>query len=437
MTRADLRGKCEQIISSGSDDEAFAAARCLRLLGVDHYDEKKIRNFQVSDSGDFANYLLLTGERRCLDKLRLTDPAVLAVLPDHLIEGEIVSLASNFQFLLDPATHAAIGGFFGRSDNFPWLTECLEFPVTRDFSISRLVAINPLPAYESEVLEKLESHDDEDLLLFWQILLPHASASFCIDKLQNLNIHAALNACMSALEDHEIPEKLKDVFGKRNDAAAAVMLFENFAENSLPWLACRVFARLLKQCPAAVANWQETSSKRFKAKSESLCRMGFSLAVISSELGSSLSQLSTGDATVRVQFSRSARQLVCFFKQSELEAELMMIFPDVWPLRVASVEASPIPGISKTRNRHTAMAVQVSLTCSTIDKAVAAWSKSISAVLEGIEECYICYSVVHVESNSLPSKQCGTCKNKYHSDCIFRWFRTSHKTTCPICQTPF
>jgi E3 ubiquitin-protein ligase DOA10 len=83
------------------------------------------------------------------------------------------------------------------------------------------------------------------------------------------------------------------------------------------------------------------------------------------------------------------------------------------------------------------MSVQMALTWSSIPKSVKAWASGVSAVIEGVDECYICYSVVHVESNSIPSKKCSTCKNAYHKECIFRWFRTSGKTLCPICQTPF
>ena len=66
-----------------------------------------------------------------------------------------------------------------------------------------------------------------------------------------------------------------------------------------------------------------------------------------------------------------------------------------------------------------------------------AWKSNIEREIEGIEDCYICYCVVHETDQSLPKMPCKTCKNKFHVACIRKWFRKSHKSNCPICQNYF
>ena len=65
------------------------------------------------------------------------------------------------------------------------------------------------------------------------------------------------------------------------------------------------------------------------------------------------------------------------------------------------------------------------------------WERMHSKEMEGVEECFICYSVLHQSDKSLPSMQCKNCKNKFHVSCIRKWFNTSNKSNCPLCQTFF
>ena len=56
---------------------------------------------------------------------------------------------------------------------------------------------------------------------------------------------------------------------------------------------------------------------------------------------------------------------------------------------------------------------------------------------EGIEECPICYYIVHSSTKELPKLPCKTCKHKFHCSCIHRWFNTSNKSECPVCKSQF
>ena len=72
-----------------------------------------------------------------------------------------------------------------------------------------------------------------------------------------------------------------------------------------------------------------------------------------------------------------------------------------------------------------------------IGEAIRIWKNNLDKEFLGVEECPICYSIIHTTNHSLPRLACKTCKHKFHSACLYKWFSTSHKSTCPLCQTPF
>ena len=65
------------------------------------------------------------------------------------------------------------------------------------------------------------------------------------------------------------------------------------------------------------------------------------------------------------------------------------------------------------------------------------WKRNVDKHFEGVDECYICYSVLHGSSYQLPRKQCRTCRKRFHAECLYRWFDTSNNSACPLCRNLF
>lgn len=65
------------------------------------------------------------------------------------------------------------------------------------------------------------------------------------------------------------------------------------------------------------------------------------------------------------------------------------------------------------------------------------WKDNLDKELEGLDECAICYYVINSTSGELPKLPCKTCKKKFHSSCIHRWFKSSNKSECPLCKSQF
>ncbi|MEE6468105.1 hypothetical protein FKM82_008163 [Ascaphus truei] len=72
-----------------------------------------------------------------------------------------------------------------------------------------------------------------------------------------------------------------------------------------------------------------------------------------------------------------------------------------------------------------------------IMEGLALWKNNVDKRFEGVEDCMICFSVIHGSNYSLPKKACRTCKKKFHSECLYKWFTSSNKSTCPLCRETF
>lgn len=65
------------------------------------------------------------------------------------------------------------------------------------------------------------------------------------------------------------------------------------------------------------------------------------------------------------------------------------------------------------------------------------WHDNLEKEFAGIEECSICYYIIHSKTKKLPTMPCKTCRKRFHSDCIYRWFQSSQKSECPLCKSQF
>lgn len=75
------------------------------------------------------------------------------------------------------------------------------------------------------------------------------------------------------------------------------------------------------------------------------------------------------------------------------------------------------------------MCVCVCVQNGSIMEGLALWKNNVDKRFEGIEDCMICFSVIHGSNYSLPKKGCRTCKKKFHSACLVRPMCRDHDNT--------
>lgn len=154
-----------------------------------------------------------------------------------------------------------------------------------------------------------------------------------------------------------------------------------------------------------------------------------------------LSQLELGQNSelTFVLFKSTKEVIATYAKSTELSCQLKIKIPHDYPLKSVQVDIGEQLKLKQAQIRKWTLSIRNLLQSRNGDilSAILLWKNNIDKELMGIEECYICYSVMHATDKSVPSMKCKNCQNKFHVACIRKWFNTSNKSNCPLCQTFF
>ena len=135
----------------------------------------------------------------------------------------------------------------------------------------------------------------------------------------------------------------------------------------------------------------------------------------------------------------STREIISTYKMKELNMELIIQLPINYPLGIVEVSSVRRIGVSEQEWRNWLIQLTTYLTHQngSIIQSLQVWKKNVDKKFDGVEECCICYNVIHGTNFQLPKKKCRTCKKLFHSICLYKWFESSSKSTCPLCRNLF
>ncbi|ORX38482.1 hypothetical protein BD324DRAFT_607949 [Kockovaella imperatae] len=153
-----------------------------------------------------------------------------------------------------------------------------------------------------------------------------------------------------------------------------------------------------------------------------------------------ISQLSAEGLTVRVaQAGTGSAEAIASYVVDEQPMEIGIRLPAEFPLRGVDVRDLRRVGVPENKWRGWLMSVQQTITSRNglILEALTVFKRNVSLHFEGVVECAICYSIISLTDRTLPTKPCRTCKNRFHASCLFKWFNSSHSSSCPLCRTLF
>lgn len=204
-------------------------------------------------------------------------------------------------------------------------------------------------------------------------------------------------------------------------------------------LAGSVYGMMVRLLPSYVGNWFTSLRDRsLSAAIESFTKVWCSPSLVSDEL-SQVKEIVICDENFSLVVNKSAYEIVATYKKEETGMDLVIRLPSCYPLRSVDVDCLRSLGISEVKKRKwlLSMTAFVRNRNGAVGEAIRIWKSNIDKEFLGVEECPICYSIIHTSYQSLPRLACKTCKHKFHKACLYKWFSTSHKSTCPLCQTPF
>ncbi|KAL9169500.1 hypothetical protein ABFS82_04G082900 [Erythranthe guttata] len=308
----------------------------------------------------------------------------------------------------------------------------------------------------------LVAHERVNVLVAWCLLLEHmtslpssspareriiqyvqeSTSSVILDCLfQHIPLELYMGSS-SRKKDAELPAAVSEA-ARRAIATSSVSVSVQFlwpiGPEKMASLAGAVFGLMLHHLPAYVRGWfSDIRDRSASSAIEAFTKAWCSPTLISNEL-SQIKKASFADENFSVSVSKSANEVVATYTKDETGMDLVIHLPPSYPLRAVDVDCTRSLGITEVKRRKWLMSLMsfVRNQNGALAEAIRIWKSNFDKEFEGVEECPICYSVIHTVNHSMPRLACKTCKHKFHSACLYKWFSTSHKSTCPLCQSPF
>ncbi|KAM3869223.1 E3 ubiquitin-protein ligase listerin [Diretmus argenteus] len=203
-------------------------------------------------------------------------------------------------------------------------------------------------------------------------------------------------------------------------------------------LACSVYYSTVQDLPAMVRLWWNSQEKRVCTAVEKFTIKYVSPVLSAQEISSVHSSTQTFDS-MTVKARSAAREVIATYSVDDIFIELVIQLPQNYPLGSIMVESGRRVGVAVQQWRNWMLQLSTYLTHQngSIMEGLALWKNNVDKRFEGVEDCMICFSVIHGSNYSLPKKACRTCKKKFHSACLYKWFTSSNKSTCPLCRETF
>lgn len=206
----------------------------------------------------------------------------------------------------------------------------------------------------------------------------------------------------------------------------------------LQHVACYVYSNTLQKLPALVRQWWTNQEKRTAEIVNKFTSSYVSNLICSKEIQS----VHDDDKKIKnmiVKARPAAREVVAIYTIEEVTIELLIQLPSNHPLGPVVVESMRRVGVAQTQWRNWMLQLTTFLTHQngSILEGLLLWKHNVDKRFEGVEECMICFYIVHGSTCQLPRLSCRTCKKKFHSACLYKWFNTSNNSTCPLCRNLF
>jgi E3 ubiquitin-protein ligase listerin len=221
-------------------------------------------------------------------------------------------------------------------------------------------------------------------------------------------------------------------------------------QREMQHLLAHLYYLSLKFVPSLAKTWWlELRSRALVSSVESWTEKFISPHIIASSLAS-VSQwateqsdptnpnASTDAENLKVTVNQKAKEIRASYDVDEQTMAIVIRLPDAWPLRQAEVQGVSRVGVDERKWQSWVRGCQGVITFSNnnLTDGLIAFRRNVVGALKGQTECAICYSIISADKQ-LPSKRCSTCKNLFNSGCLYRWFKTSNASTCPLCRNPF
>lgn len=142
------------------------------------------------------------------------------------------------------------------------------------------------------------------------------------------------------------------------------------------------------------------------------------------------------ETELSIKINKKVNEVKASYLIDDQKLEIAFRIPANYPLTNIQVVGVSRIGITEQKWKQWILSTQhviIGMNGSVLD-CLELFSRNVNLQFSGFEECAICYSILHAVDRKLPSKTCPTCSNRFHSACLYKWFRSSGNNTCPLCR---
>lgn len=209
-------------------------------------------------------------------------------------------------------------------------------------------------------------------------------------------------------------------------------------------LAAHLYYCCLLYLPGPVRSWYVEQRNQIKTPLEAWTQKYFSPTLISAAAKAVADWAATqpggqdeGPVNVKTSLSGYVTVASIALDEDSPPVSLAISLAKNHPLDSPTVESRTRVGVSEKNWQSWLRTIQIIIfsTGSMIDGLIA-FHRNFHGALKGQRECAICYSIIGTDMQTA-NKRCGTCRNTFHGACLFRWFKSSNSSSCPLCRNNF
>ncbi|KAJ5627779.1 hypothetical protein N7490_010007 [Penicillium lividum] len=216
------------------------------------------------------------------------------------------------------------------------------------------------------------------------------------------------------------------------------------AEKETQWLLVHLYYLCLRHLANMTKNWWIDTPKRIKGPVETWTERYISPLVVDDALQAVTDWVATQDPNeeraLSVKMSPRTAEIIASIPVDEESppVSISISLPPAYPLHAAAVVGRSRVLVDEKKWKSWLLTIQgvIMFANGNLVDGLLAFRRNVQGALKGQSECAICYSVISTDMQT-PNKRCATCKNTFHSVCLFRWFKSSNQSTCPLCRNNF
>ncbi|KAL4909631.1 hypothetical protein BDW74DRAFT_186161 [Aspergillus multicolor] len=289
--------------------------------------------------------------------------------------------------------------------------------------------------------------DLRSYLLSWKLVFDHfVNASFTLQEqyASNIREHDVLPSLLEFLFDflQKGHGQLIDV--SKLDIRSFDLDQSESYEKEIQWLLVHLYFLCLRHLANLTKAWWIDAGRRIKGPLETWTEKSISPLVISDALERVTQWMSTQDQgeerALNVKVSSKTAEIIASITVDEESppVSISINLPAAYPLNPALVFGRSRVLVDEAKWKSWLLIIQgvIMFANGNLEDGLLAFRRNVQGALKGQSECAICYSVISTDMQT-PNKRCATCKNAFHSVCLYRWFKSSNQSTCPLCRNQF